>query len=613
MDWAGLSLLEPDVLLWLLALVPLYFVVKRMEVSKLQRLRSLGAARPTSFTPVLLPLLCMGILLLSLARPYNGYEDIRVPQVGRDIMVVMDVSLSMAASDVSPSRMDLAKRKLLDLIDLVSKESAGDRLGIVLFAGDSYLFCPLTSDYAVLRTFANAVSVGLIASGGSAITQALLTAAKSFETVKAQAPALLVFSDGEDNELVVARSIDVLRGFKLSLWALGIGTTEGAPVVLQGGTLLKDSKGQIVVSKLREDLLQALATSSGGAYRRAQLDDQDLRALLSQMHADVRAMSQAGREATVRRYHEFGPLLLWIPLTLLTLLLYMGRAAILLSLLLLVPKIGHAESAQVPAIDSAYDAQRAFSEGNFDAARDAFQRLHERDPQDKKILQGLAASEFKLGKYAEAQKYFDQLARHSQTGRERFYALYDRGTTELFAKKPDEAIASLEEALRIKPDDEAARFNLELARRMKQEQQQQSQQQKSQEKQQEKEQNQQQEADQTPSPENQAQPPSEQSPSPASSPDSSDQGDSPQPAEFPTPSEDGSGSEQDERKDGDAPTPSGGDEHDQSQPASQSGQEHDPKALKEREAKAWLESLDDSPVILRRQVGNKRSSQQQSW
>src|SRR5690606_34340348 len=139
-----------------------------------------------------------------------------------------------------------------------------------------------------------------------------------------------LISDGEDDEMVVARAVDVLKGFGLKLWALGIGTPEGKPIELQGGRLLKNSKQEIVISKLREDTLTALTSGSGGSYARSGVGDEDLEAILADMRSALPRAGSTSTDTEIRIYNEIGPFILWVPLLLLVVLAFMGRQRVIL-------------------------------------------------------------------------------------------------------------------------------------------------------------------------------------------------------------------------------------------------------------------------------------------
>ena len=110
----------------------------------------------------LLPVLIVMLLAIAITRPYWGYKQIEETTEGRDILVAVDTSISMVADDVKPNRLQIARRQVFDIIDQLKKTSRGDRIGIILFSGTSYLFCPLTSDYSTARAFADSISTQMI-------------------------------------------------------------------------------------------------------------------------------------------------------------------------------------------------------------------------------------------------------------------------------------------------------------------------------------------------------------------------------------------------------------------------------------------------------------------
>ena len=138
--------------IWLLlGLVPLAFILYKAEGIRRTRLSSLGYKASSHVALRLLaPIIIISLSLLALTRPYSGYDEIELRQQGSDTMIVFDISLSMLSKDISPNRLEFAKRKVLDFIRILEAKSPGDRVGIVLFSGAGYLFCPLTSDYSAV-------------------------------------------------------------------------------------------------------------------------------------------------------------------------------------------------------------------------------------------------------------------------------------------------------------------------------------------------------------------------------------------------------------------------------------------------------------------------------
>jgi len=213
-------------------------------------------------------------LVLALMEPQWGMKEEEVTMKGADLMLVMDVSNSMLAQDIKPSRLERMKRKLRDLLEIL----AGDRVGLIAFAGRSFLLSPLTIDYGTLEMFIDELTPQTIPVQGTDLSGALSLAIKAMND-KDSAKAIMVFSDGEDFSEKLDKMIDVLKEKKIKIFALGFGTGEGAPIPESGGGFKTNSDGQMVVSKLKEEALKDLALQTGGAYVRAVTGDEDLKRL----------------------------------------------------------------------------------------------------------------------------------------------------------------------------------------------------------------------------------------------------------------------------------------------------------------------------------------------
>lgn len=218
-------------------------------------------------------LLVLGVLLLgvALSGPRFGTQLREVKREGVDLVIALDVSLSMRAEDVAPNRLARAKNEIKKLLDTLR----GDRVGLVLFAGDAFIQCPLTTDYNALRLFLDVADPTLIPTPGSDFGAALRTALKAFENTPAapDAPrtrALLVVSDGESHTPLHDDLLDELRRAGIVVFAAGVGETEGTVIPLyRAGRRVeykKDREGRVVTTRLEEETLKTLAEE--GAYFR---------------------------------------------------------------------------------------------------------------------------------------------------------------------------------------------------------------------------------------------------------------------------------------------------------------------------------------------------------
>ena len=258
-------------------------------------------------------------LALALAGPRYGTQLREVQQEGLDVVIALDVSESMRAEDVAPSRLARAKYEIDQLLD----DFAGSRVGLVVFAGEAFLQCPLTSDFGAVRLFLDAAEPQLIPTQGTDFEQALRVAAQAFDTaeggpdfVEDRARALLVISDGENHEGGFRPTLATLREQGVAVFAAGVGGTDGAPIpVYRQGRVVgykTDRNGQTVQTALRESSLRDLV--AGGAYYRIGRTESDLpqiTAALARLDRDVVATETF--EAFAEQYQwplAFGLLLL---------------------------------------------------------------------------------------------------------------------------------------------------------------------------------------------------------------------------------------------------------------------------------------------------------------
>ena len=250
--------------------------------------------------------LALGSLFLALMRPQWGKQEQTVMQTGRDVLMLLDVSGSMRAKDLKPDRLSFAKLKIRTLLQQLTCE----RVGLILFSGSAFLQCPMTADHAVFLMFLENVDAESISSGTTALDQALQKALDTFKQSGERKNKLIVLlTDGEDfsTNLDAVKKQAVQAG--VSLFALGIGTPEGAPIPKfdsfgkqQGHET--DETGAIALSKLNEPTLTALTTKLHGVYQRAAYSDADIQRIVSFVQAHEK---ERYRDKTMSLYHDQYP------------------------------------------------------------------------------------------------------------------------------------------------------------------------------------------------------------------------------------------------------------------------------------------------------------------
>jgi Ca-activated chloride channel family protein len=233
---------------------------------------------------IVLWFVALTLIIISLARPQWGSEVQMVEQQGIEIMVVLDVSQSMLAEDIKPNRLSRAKLEIVDMMDRLG----GNELGLVLFAGASFIQFPLTSDFATARSFLDSAHPGVISRSGTAIGEAIQTALEGFNWQRASQKVIVIMTDGEGHEgdpLEAARQaaeMDVL------IYTIGFGSPKGEPIPEHNtaGEITgykKDAQGEIILSKLDEVMLQQIALAAGGQYYRASAAGNELSALAAEL------------------------------------------------------------------------------------------------------------------------------------------------------------------------------------------------------------------------------------------------------------------------------------------------------------------------------------------
>jgi Ca-activated chloride channel homolog len=297
---------NPEIFPWLLLLLPawwlVFFLLRRRE-------RLLQELVDAKVLPLLAPnrsllqirrrailwLTAVSLASLAIARPQWGFHWQEVKRRGLDIIVVLDTSRSMLAEDIKPNRFQQAKWGVRDLVGKLK----GDRIGLVTFAGSSFLECPLTIDYAAFLMTLDDAYVGIIPRGGTAIAQSLRTAVDGFEKSGEADRALVLITDGEDHEGDPLKLVDELKKKNIRVYAVGVGSLEGELVPAaraedQQG-FLKDTSGNVVKSALREDILSKLAVGTGGTYVRSAPGDFGLERVYDQGIAQLKRDEQDSR------------------------------------------------------------------------------------------------------------------------------------------------------------------------------------------------------------------------------------------------------------------------------------------------------------------------------
>ncbi|MGB5396630.1 MAG: VWA domain-containing protein, partial [Gammaproteobacteria bacterium] len=363
------------------------------------------------------------------------------------LVIALDVSQSMDAADIKPSRLERAKLKLLDILAM----RKGGQTALIVYAADAFTVTPLTDDTATIANLVPALETSLMPAQGSRATKAIKKARELLQQSGASNGDILLMTDG-----IRASDLDAIEPLpaqNIRLSMLGFGTPEGGPIPLETG-FLQDRNGAIVIPKLEPGLLQSAAKLGGGLYLNMQADDTDIKRL-GKLFNNVRARQHsAATELTADSWREEGPwlLLLVIPLAALGARRGWLASVVLLFMSIQIPQPAYAADNMLDALklDPQYlwltpdqKAARSLEQGDAASAADMFQQPHWK-----------AAAQYRAGQYEQALNTLPE-AQSADT-------YYNRGNALAQLKRYEEALAAYDEALKLAPDLDDAKFNRDL-------------------------------------------------------------------------------------------------------------------------------------------------------
>lgn len=396
----------------------------------------------------------------------------KINRKGTDLMIALDVSKSMLAQDIQPSRLERAKQVISKIID----NSSDNKIGLVVFAGRAYLQMPLTVDHEAAKMYLSSTSPDDVPTQGTVIADALKMCYAAFNPKEKTFKSVLLISDGEDHDNEAIKVTKELAKDGIMVNTIGIGSSQGAPIMdPASGQYKKDEKGETVISKLNEQELSDIAKNGNGIYQLYTNTDAVAANIKNQL-------SKIGNEATISdsSYASFKQYFQY----------FLGAAFILLLFEFFFPEkkklkmknaialfffIGlSASSFAQTAKESIIKGNKSYKENNYDAAENSYRDALKSSDTNVTASYNLGNVLYRKDNTDEAVKSYDDAIAHSQNNVVKQEAFYNKGVAYQKAKKLPECITAYKNALILNPNDEDARQNLQRALKEQQKQQQQN-------------------------------------------------------------------------------------------------------------------------------------------
>ena len=485
---------EDPIYLWLLVLIPILALIRFISYrNQKKRLRKFGepallkALMPdvSRFRPSVKFWILEGalaLLVLMLARPQMGTKISQEKRVGIETIICMDISNSMRAEDIVPSRLDRSKMMIENLVDHFSN----DKIGLIVFAGDAFVQLPITSDYVSAKMFLSSIDPSMMATQGTDIGRAIDMAMHSFTPEEGIGRAIIVITDGENHEGGAVEAAAAAKDAGMRVYVLGVGSSKGAPIPIPGtGDYMKDNTGNTVMSALNEQMCKELAQAGGGAYIHVENNS----AAQDQLDNELDKLSK--KETTATLYSEFDEQfqafgLLALLLLILEICILDRRNPLLKNISLFGKKkrtaamlllLLAATTASAQMTDRQYIRQgnKQFRSGDYANAEVSYRKAIEKNAKNPQAAFNLGNALMAQKKDSAAVEQFEGAARLETNSLRKAQAYHNMGVICQTHKMYGEAIEAYKNALRLNPKDDETRYNLVLCKHQKQKQDQQQQ------------------------------------------------------------------------------------------------------------------------------------------
>lgn len=461
-------------LLFLFGLIPLmgllYWLALRKKKRSIKKMgdpelveQLLGQYNPRSYFRKFLMVtiaICLLILAIANLRIPTGAE--KISRSGIDVMIALDVSKSMLAEDVQPTRLDRSKQLLSRLIDRLGN----NRIGIVIFAGKAYLQMPLTGDLAAAKMYLSSATTQSVPTQGTVIGDALKMCYASFNPKEKKYKSVILISDGEDHDEQAVEIAKQMAAEGVVIHTIGIGSVNGAPIRDEGtGQMKTDMQGNMVVSRLNEAALQTIAANGNGNYQLFKNTEETVSMLARQLATmDQRAVT----EDSLINYKSLSQIFLALALAFLILEMFISEmktkkkniVKIATSMLLIFAGNAAWAQGEKTLIKEGNDA---YKKADYPAATNSYAKVVQKNPANATAQYNLGSALYKSEKTEEAVAAYDRSLSLLTKPVDKSNAYYNKGVVLHNNKKIPECIIAYKEALKLDPNNEDARQNLQKA------------------------------------------------------------------------------------------------------------------------------------------------------
>ena len=479
---------EDPIYLYALLLIPVLALIRWwMVIRQRKQLRRFGdmelvrqlmpdVSRYRPLVKFCLLLTALALLIVLLARPQMGTRISHEKRTGIETIIALDISNSMLAEDVTPSRLDRAKMMVENLVD----NFTNDKIGLIVFAGEAFVQLPITSDFVSAKMFLSSIEPSMIETQGTDIAAAVTMATHSFTQEEGVGKAIIVITDGEDHEGGAMEAAQEAKDNGMRVYMLGVGSTKGAPIPIAGSNdYMKDNTGETVMSALNEDMCKQIAQAGGGAYIHVENNSN----AQEQLNHELDKLAKKEISSTVysdydEQFQAVGIIVLLLLIAEICILeiknqrlskLHLFRRKKIATMLLLLMVVGaHAQSDR----DYVRQGNKQFRAGKYAEAEVDYRKAVEKNGKNAQAVYNLGNALLAQRKDSAAIEQFQAAAKLETNSRRRSYAYHNIGVICQGRQMFGEAIEAYKEALRNNPNDDETRYNLELCKRQQKQQQQ---------------------------------------------------------------------------------------------------------------------------------------------